>query len=172
MDREAGILRIERTLLYRPGIGYERVPTKTRQSVRTLSLPALAQAALRDQSRRQAEERIHAGRRWQDTGLVFTGERRNGGAISGSTVVHALHRLCDSCGVPPIRPHDLRHLYATVLGEAGLSDPVRMAVMGHASRVMTDRYTHATPTSVEAADALDRAFGPAVDALVDAIGAS
>jgi hypothetical protein len=53
--------------------------------------------------------------------------------------------------------------------EVGLSDPVRMAVMGHASREMTDRYTHAMPTSEEAAEAIDAAFGGSVDAAVDAI---
>ena len=86
-------------------------------------------------------------------------------------MVHALHRLCAVGGVPRIRVHDLRHLYATVLGQAGLSDPVRMAIMGHASREMTDRYTHATPTSREAAEAIDAFFGLAVDAPVDATGA-
>jgi hypothetical protein len=52
-----------------------------------------------------------------------------------------------------------------------LSDPTRMAVMGHAGREMTDRYTHATPTSQEAAQAIDAVFGTAVDAPVDAVGA-
>jgi integrase len=73
--------------------------------------------------------------------------------------------------VPRIRVHDLRHLYATVLGESSLSDPVRMAVMGHASREMTDRYTHVAATSEEAAAVIDAAFGNPVDAAVDAIGA-
>jgi integrase len=61
-DREAGTLRIERTLLYRPGVGYERVAPKTKRSVRTLRLPVVAQAALREQSRRQAEERLRFDR--------------------------------------------------------------------------------------------------------------
>lgn len=124
--------------------------------------------ALREQSRRQAEARLRFGRQWQDQELVFTGERRPGGALSGATVGHALHRLCEAANLPRIRVHDLRHLYATVLGEANLSDPVRMAVMGHASREMTDRYTHAAPTSASVADVIDNLFGRAVDALVDA----
>ena len=169
-DRVAGTLRVERTMLYRPGIGFERVDPKTKRSIRTLCLPALAQDALREQGRRQAEERLRAGRHWSDNGLIFTGERRAGGALAGATVTHALHRLCASADLPRIRVHDLRHLYATILGEVGLSDPVRMAVMGHASRAMTDRYTHAMPTSREAAEAIDAFFGGSVDAAVDAIG--
>jgi integrase len=169
-DRDAGTLRIEATLLYRPGQGFERVAAKTKKSVRTLRLPAIAQAALRDQSRRQAQERLAAGRRWHDQGLVFTGVARAGGALSGATAVHALHRLCEAAGVPRIRVHDLRHFYATRLGEAGLSDLTRMAVLGHATREMTDYYSHISPTSSDAAEAIDALFGTPVDALVDAIG--
>jgi integrase len=170
-NREAGTLQIERTMLYRPGVGFARVDPKTKRSIRTLQLPGIAQAALRDQSRRQAEERLRAGRGWHDEGLVFTGERRPGGALSGATVSHALHRLCEAANLPRIRVHDLRHLYATILGEAGMSDPVRMAIMGHASRAMTDRYTHVVPTSIEAAGVIDAVFGGAVDTPVDAIDA-
>jgi integrase len=85
-------------------------------------------------------------------------------------VVHALHRLCEAAGVPRIRVHDLRHFYATRLGEAGLSDLTRMAVLGHATREMTDYYSHISPTSSAAAEAIDALFGTSVDALVDAIG--
>jgi integrase len=88
--------------------------------------------------------------------------RGKGAALSGATVVHVLHRVCKEAGLPRIRVHDLRHLFATILGEAALSDPVRMAVMGHASREMTDRHTHAAPTSADAAEAIDAYFGLAV----------
>lgn len=155
--------------LYRPGLGFERVEPKTKRSKRTLRLSEVAQAALRDQSRRQAQERLKAGPRWHDEGLVFTGENRRGGALSGATVVQVLHTLCDAAGVPRGPVHGLRHFYATQLAEAGLSDTIRMAVMGHTTREMTDRYTHATPTSPQAADAIDALFGGPVDAPVDAV---
>jgi hypothetical protein len=45
-----------------------------------------------------------------------------------------------------------------------------MAVLGHATREMTDYYSHVTPTSRDAAEAIDALFGTPVDALVDAIG--
>jgi integrase len=170
-DRDAGTLSVERTLLYRPGHGFERVEPKTKRSVRTLRLPLVATVALRDQGRRQAEERLRAGRRWRDQGLVFTGEQRPGGALSGATLVHALHRLCDASGVPRIRVHDLRHLMATAMAEGGVPEPVRMAVLGHSTSTMTSHYTHATPTSREAADVIDAVFGDAVDATVGAIEA-
>jgi integrase len=168
-DREKATLAIEKTLLYRPGEGFQRAELKTSRSRRILALPALATTALREQSRRQAEERLRAGRQWRDAGLVFTGERRPGGALSGATVVHALHRLCANNGLPRIRVHDLRHLMATAMAEAGVPEAVRMAVLGHTSPSMTSRYTHAAATAKSAAEAIDDAFGRRVDAAVDAI---
>ena len=46
--------------------------TKTERSRRTLGLPQLAAEALRALRHSQADERLAAGERWQDTGLVFT----------------------------------------------------------------------------------------------------
>jgi len=46
--------------------------TKTERSRRTLGLPQLAVQALRALLDSQAGERLLAGERWQDTGLVFT----------------------------------------------------------------------------------------------------
>jgi integrase len=46
--------------------------TKTRKSRRTLALPARCVDALRKQRALQAVERLAAGQRWRDTGLVFT----------------------------------------------------------------------------------------------------
>lgn len=170
-DRDAGSLSVERTLLYRPRQGFIRVPPKTRRSVRTITLPDIAMAALRDQARRQAEERLNSGPSWRDQGLIFTAETKPGAPLSGGTVVHALHRLCDASGVPRIRVHDLRHLMATAMAERGVPEAVRMSVLGHATSAMTSHYTHARPTSREAADAIDWVLGSAVDDIVDDIQA-
>jgi hypothetical protein len=49
--------------------------TKTERSRRTLGLPVVAVEALRALLDSQADERLVAGDRWQDTGLVFTTHR-------------------------------------------------------------------------------------------------
>jgi integrase len=49
--------------------------TKTDRSRRTLGLPQMAAEALRSLLESQADERLLAGERWQDTGLVFTTHR-------------------------------------------------------------------------------------------------
>ncbi len=46
--------------------------TKTRRSRRTLALPARCVESLRNQRARQAADRLAAGDRWQDSGMVFT----------------------------------------------------------------------------------------------------
>lgn len=165
-DRAAGLLRVERTLLYRAGEGFERVEPKTESSKRTIRLPAVAQAALVAQAKAQAAERLRRGRAWVDNDLIFTAQhgskaegemRRYGGALSGATVVHALHRVCEAAGLPPIRVHDLRHLVATRVTErVGIA--AAQPVLGHADIGMTGRYAHLEPTSQAAADAIDEVF--------------
>ena len=48
--------------------------TKTEKSRRTLELPTQAAEALHTHHVRQARERLAAGKRWQDHGLVFASQ--------------------------------------------------------------------------------------------------
>lgn len=168
-DRVAGTISVDATLLYRAGEGFQRVSPKTSGSMRTVRLPIDAKSAFAAHGKRQAIERLRAGRTWVDNDLIFTAERKPGGALSGATVVHALHRLCDVAGIPRFRFHDLRHSAATVITEAvGIAQA--KAVLGHSSLSMTEKYVHQRATSAEAAAAIDRAYGSSVDVAVDAKG--
>ena len=40
------------------------------------------------------------------------------------------------------RLHDLRHTFATRLAENGVSESTMLALMGHMSRAMLERYSH------------------------------
>ena len=40
------------------------------------------------------------------------------------------------------RLHDLRHTFATQLAEAGVPESTMLALMGHMSRAMLERYSH------------------------------
>ncbi len=42
----------------------------------------------------------------------------------------------------PCRLHDLRHTFATRLAENGVSESTMLALMGHMSRAMLERYNH------------------------------
>jgi integrase len=58
---------------------------------------------------------------------------------------------CDDAGIADFHFHDLRHTFATRVGDAGHSSRAIAALLGHANTIMTDRYTHATDSALRAA---------------------
>lgn len=54
---------------------------------------------------------------------------------------HAWETLREAAGVS-CRFHDLRHSFATSLAEAGVPESTMLALMGHMSRRMLERYSH------------------------------
>ncbi|MBK9685427.1 MAG: tyrosine-type recombinase/integrase [Betaproteobacteria bacterium] len=55
-----------------------------------------------------------------------------------------------ACGIPDLRLHDLRHLASSRLQELGFDESERMAITGHRSATMNQRYTHPTPEHLHA----------------------
>jgi integrase len=72
-----------------------------------------------------------------DTGPVV----RFRGASLGN-LKKAWRRALKKSNVPRLRFHDLRHTFNTRLMEAGVSQDVRKALMGHADADINDTYTH------------------------------
>ena len=70
--------------------------TKTERSRRTLGLPQMAVQALCGLLDSQADERLLAGERWQDTGLVFT--THLGTALDAGNVRKMFKRVCAAAG--------------------------------------------------------------------------
>jgi integrase len=54
----------------------------------------------------------------------------------------AWRTLTKKAGLPGFRFHDLRHCAITQLAESGASDSIIMAIAGHVSRRMLERYSH------------------------------
>jgi len=54
----------------------------------------------------------------------------------------AWRNLTKKAGLPGLRFHDLRHHAITELAESGISDQTIMAIAGHVSKRMLDRYSH------------------------------
>lgn len=161
VDLEAGVARVSRTLLYRPGDAYELVRPKTARSRRSTSLSRRAIAVLRERKRRQAEEQLAAGPGWspdwRKAKLVFA--TKTGGAIAGTTVGHALHRHLRAAGLPPQRIHDLRHFHASMLHGQGMSLRAVADQLGHSTiGVTADTYIHTAPASRDTAQLMDRLF--------------
>jgi len=57
-------------------------------------------------------------------------------------IVRVLDRICASAGLADVTLHTLRHTFASVAGDLGFSELTIAALLGHASRGVTQRYVH------------------------------
>ena len=117
---------------------------KTARSRRTITLPDVVATALRKHRSRQLEERLTAGSRWRESGLVFTTP------IGTPIGTHSLHRtfkaILRGAGLPDIRYHDLRHTAATLLLAQGVDPRTIMETLGHSQIGLTlNTYAHVVP---------------------------
>lgn len=71
--------------------------------------------------------------------FVFPGEAGNDHFVGISRV---LTRLSTAAKLEPITPHVLRHTFASFAGDLGFSELTVAALLGHASRGVTQRYVH------------------------------
>lgn len=113
--------------------------TKSRR-VRRVPMPDQAAAALDRLSRR--EDFTGAGE------LVFVNVL--GRALDGSALRRRFTAARDAAGLRPLRFHDLRHTYGSLLAAAGVDLVTIQAAMGHSQLATTGRYLHAKPAAEEA----------------------
>ncbi|MDQ3612185.1 MAG: site-specific integrase, partial [Actinomycetota bacterium] len=124
---------------------------KTRMSARRFRVDPVTIEALREHRRRQYDERVGWGPAWHNSGdLVFT--REDGSPVHPNWLIRRFMRIARRTGLPPIRFHDLRHTYATLALQAGVSVKVVSTRLGHASIGITlDTYSHVLPDDDEEA---------------------
>ena len=84
-----------------------------------------------------------------DDALVFTTGRgavlRNSNARRGW-----FNAAAKAIGKPRLRPHDLRHSFASLAVQAGVNPKALQAVMGHATiKITLDRYAHLYPSDFD-----------------------
>jgi len=104
----------------------------------------MAVDALRRRRPAQLQERLAAGGRWVDTGLVFT--TKWGTPVEHSTVIRKYHKLLKHAGIRHQRIHDLRHAFASVMLAEGVHPRVVQGILGHANISLTlDTYSHVVP---------------------------
>jgi integrase len=111
--------------------------TRTERSRRTLALPTVAVQALRAWSGSQAGERLAAGERWQDTGLVFTSHL--GAALDAGNVRKMFQPICDEAGTGDAwTPRELRTTFVSLLSHQGVSIEEIARLVGHATTRTTE----------------------------------
>jgi integrase len=162
VDLDEGTVRV-RQQLQRVGGELRLNEVKTRRSGRVVPLPDLCLRALQRRKAEQAADRLAAGQRWQETGLVFT--TRHGTPVEPRNLARTFDLLCERSGVRRIRLHDTRHTCASLLAAAGTHPRKIMAILGHSQIGVTmNVYTHVTTEDQRAAvglvgGLLDRAAG-------------
>jgi integrase len=99
---------------------------------------------LHEHEKRQVAERLWAGSKWQENGLVFA--NRAGGPTQARHAIRQFHDALAQAGLRRVRFHDLRHSCATLLLVQGVSPRVVMEVLGHSEIALTmNAYSHVVP---------------------------
>lgn len=109
---------------------------------RTIEPPPLCFEYLRDEKRRQAQNKLKAGKLWNNSdNLVFTDEM--GAHLAIHTFYKYFKKIAASIGRPDARVHDLRHTAATVMIASGADIKSVQDFMGHATASFTlNVYAH------------------------------
>ncbi len=138
--------------------------TKTERSRRTLAVPQMAVAALRQWRDNQAQERRAAADGWQDTGLVFT--TRLGAALDAANVRKMFKRVCTQAGIGDGRtPRELRTSFVSLMSQHGVGIEEIARLAGHATTRTTEIVyrRELRPVITTGAEIMDKVFGPAAD---------
>jgi integrase len=138
---------------------------KTSSSRRTIDLPAVTVAVLREHRSRQVVERLAFPAEWPDRplGLDLVFRTPMGTAMDPSNAAHALSKATKAAGLGHWHPHELRHSAASLMLAQGVPLRTISDVLGHSSiKVTSDVYSHLfAPARAEAAAAMNRALGGA-----------
>lgn len=73
---------------------------------------------------------------------VFPGEVGDGHYTAAKG---CLARLCAAAKIEDVTPHMLRHTFGSVAGDLGFSELIIAALLGHATRGVTQGYVHIAP---------------------------
>jgi len=93
-----------------------------------------------------------------------------GRPLDGSALRRRYRRAQEAAEVRPLRFHDLRHTFGSLLAARGVDVVTIQKAMGHSALRTTSRYLHARPAS-EQAQAFTAAFTPVVQASPEEVAA-
>lgn len=151
IDFNTRVVKVERVLCWnRKGGGYYFDDVKTETSRRTIELSPSTIAALREQKRIQAEQKMKAGKNWKiiylekaALHLMFTTH------IGTPLLLSNLHRrhykpILKRATLPAaFRIYDLRHTCATLLGVLNVRAKLIQERLGHSTiKTTLDLYSH------------------------------
>lgn len=129
---------------------------KTEGSGRLLPLTATMLARLERKREAQQAEREALGEAWKEHNLIFASEL---GTPTSPRNLYRSFEVARTRAKLNVRLHDLRHTFATLLGELGVAEGVIGALLGHVPANITQHYARATlPAMREAVELLEKQF--------------
>lgn len=142
VDLDSGVLRVERAWDRVEGL----ISPKSRSGERTVPVPSVLGGELR-------RHRVRQG--CGGEGFVFSVDGVR--PFDPSNALRSVNLAWKRAGLRPIKFHECRHTYASLMIAAGVNPKALSQFMGHSSITVTlDRYGHLFPGSEkEAADLLD-----------------
>ena len=113
--------------------------TKTPRSRRTLKLPEIALAALKERRAAQAADRLKAGEVWQDSGVVFT--TTIGTMLDQHNIRRKFRQVTQAAGLgTDWVPRELRHTFVSIMSAGGVPVEEIARVAGHKQTSTTGRW--------------------------------
>lgn len=154
IDFEAGLLDVQRSVLYLPEKGVFMDDTKNKSSKRVIKLTPDAIQLLRRYKAWQGSERLRIGDQWSEEWeqhpRLFT--TWDGKALHPSTVTGWFHNFIARSDLPPISIHSLRHTHASLLIMAGVNVRTVSSHLGHSQTSTTmNIYSHSIKSAEAAA---------------------
>jgi len=113
--------------------------TKTRKSRRTLALPTRCVEALWQQFEDQGWDRLAAGDKWEEHGLVFSSAV--GKPLDAANVRRAFRQALkgiDGINADDWTPRELRHSFVSLLSDRGVPLEVISRLVGHSGTAVTE----------------------------------
>ena len=160
VDWEKSMLRVERQLQQVSFNGGALAPTKTKSGRRQIKLGKGLQAMLELHRQRQQTQKLLAGDRWKENGMIFT--TSIGTYIDQTKVSREFKRILREADLPDIRFHDLRHTSLSFLLDRGTPVNTVQNRAGHSkASITTDIYGHSMAHSQdEAAEDIEEIVKP------------
>lgn len=154
IDFKTGIIDINKSSLYLPGMGIFDDQTKNTSSMRSIKIPSFVISLLQELRIEQMQEMFKQGSAWKGARdkneKVFT--QADGKPIHPCSVTDWFDKFLQRHDLPRVSVHSLRHTNATLLIASGVDLRTVSKRLGHAQMTTTANiYTHAIRTADERA---------------------
>ena len=141
IDFEHNVISVRRTSNYTAKQGVYTDTTKTRKSQRTLKFPQFIMDMLKEYKEEQDGEALRLGDKWVETDRLYV--KWNGEPMQNGTPYFWLGEFCEKHGLPFYGLHSFRHLFTSLLVNAGVDIVSVSGALGHSTISTTSNiYCH------------------------------